>query len=292
MAKFPAPDPAVRSLAAGAYRSELDFYRVVQPTVAVATPTYLYSATNDDGSDFVLVMSDLAPAVQGDQLAGLRRAPARAALVNLAGLHGPRWCDPTLDAMGFMDVTEERHRHARGGLRRRDHPLQRALRRPARRRRHRPSCPTWPAAIGDWLRHTPDRSSVLHGDYRLDNLMFDDRPGSDRPVVAVDWQTTGVGLPGRDLAYFLETSLLPDDRRAHERALVEAYHGALVGHGVTEHPLDECWHDYRYGAVQGPLVTVLGAAYSQRTDRGDDMFVAMATRSCEAIRDLGTLDLI
>ena len=101
-----------------------------------------------------------------------------------------------------------------------------------------------------------------------------------------------MGLPGRDLAYFLETSLLPDDRRTHERALVEAYHDALLGHGVSDHPLDECWHDYRYGAVQGPLVTVLGAAYSQRTDRGDDMFVAMATRSCEAIRDLGTLDLI
>ena len=27
-----------------------------------------------------------------------------------------------------------------------------------------------------------------------------------------------------------------------------------------------------------------------RTDRGDDMFVAMITRSCAALRDLGTLD--
>ena len=91
---------------------------------------------------------------------------------------------------------------------------------------------------------------------------------------------------------FLETSLLPDARRAHERDLVAAYHAALVAIGVADHPLEECWDDVRYGAHQGPLVTVLGAAFSQRTDRGDDMFVAMASRSCDAIRDLGTLALI
>ena len=291
VAKFPAPDPEVRGLAAGAYRSELDFYRAIAPTVAVSTPAHLYSAANDDGSDFVLLMSDAAPAVQGDQLAGCDEPAARAALVNLAGLHGPRWCDPSLGQLGFMDLTDEGlamldavYGDATGRfvdlygdrLGSGDAELLRDV----------------AAAVADWLRRSPARSSVLHGDYRLDNLLFDPRSGAERPVVAVDWQTVGVGLPGRDVAYFLETSLVPDDRRAHERSLVEAYHDALVGHGVADHPLDECWHDYRYGAVQGPLVTVLGAAYSQRTDRGDDMFVAMATRSCEAIRDLGTLDLI
>jgi hypothetical protein len=50
--------------------------------------------------------------------------------------------------------------------------------------------------------------------------------------------------------------------------------------------------DYRYGAVQGPLVTVLGAAYGAPTDRGDDMFMAMAARSCAQVRDLATLDLV
>jgi hypothetical protein len=291
VAKFPAPDPDARSLASGAYRSELDFYRNVLPTVAVAAPSHLYSATNDDGSDFVLVMSDLAPAVQGDQLTGCGEAQARAALVNLAGLHGPRWCDPALDDLGFLDVSED-------GI-----ALLEAIYGEATVRfvdlygeRLGPDDPALladvAAAIGNWLRRSPERRSLIHGDYRLDNLMFDDRPGSDRPVIAVDWQTVGVGLAGRDVAYFLETSLLPDDRRRHERSLVESYHSALVGHGVAGHPLDECWHDYRYGTLQGPLVTVLGAAYSQRTDRGDDMFVAMATRACEAIRDLGTLDLI
>ncbi len=37
---------------------------------------------------------------------------------------------------------------------------------------------------------------------------------------------------------------------------------------------------------------MFGAAYGTPTERGDEMFLAMISRSCEAIRDLGTLDLV
>ena len=266
---------------------------MVQPTVAVATPTYLYSATNDDCSDFVLVMSDLAPAVQGDQLAGCgeaRRAPRWSTSPASTARAGAtrRWT-----RWASSDVTEEGIAMLETVYGDATDAVQRALRRPARSTATPALLSDVAAAIGDWLRHTPDRSSVLHGDYRLDNLMFDDRPGSERPVVAVDWQTT------RRRAAGSRPGVLPRDQPPARRPpppratrWSRRTTAPCVGHGVTDHPLDECWHDYRYGAVQGPLVTVLGAAYSQRTDRGDDMFVAMATRSCEAIRDLGTLDLI
>ena len=46
--------------------------------------------------DFTLLLEDLAPWEQGDQLTGCTPAQARDAAVNLAGLHGPRWCDPAL----------------------------------------------------------------------------------------------------------------------------------------------------------------------------------------------------
>lgn len=41
-----------------------------------------------------MLLADLAPAVQGDQLAGCTLEEARLAAGALAGLHGPRWCDP------------------------------------------------------------------------------------------------------------------------------------------------------------------------------------------------------
>lgn len=107
----------------------------------------------------------------------------------------------------------------------------------------------------------------------------------------VDWQTLTVGLPARDLAYFLGTSLTTADRRAHEHELVAACHRALTGGGVTGYSLAQCLDDYRFGFPQGPLITVLGCAYGTPTERGDEMFLAMATRACAAIRDHQSLTL-
>jgi aminoglycoside phosphotransferase (APT) family kinase protein len=151
-----------------------------------------------------------------------------------------------------------------------------------------------PEAIAGWTAARGERFAPVHGDYRLDNLLFPDAsgPAATGRVAAVDWQTVSLGLPARDVAYFLETSLTVEDRRRHEDDLVAAYHRALEAHGVSGHPLDACLDDYRFALLQGPLITVLGAAYSRRTDRGDDMFMAMAARSCAAVRDHRTLDLV
>lgn len=61
------------------------------------------------------------------------------------------------------------------------------------------------AATAAFLKARPGCFTLLHGDYRLDNLMFDDQ------VHVVDWQTVTVGLPARDLAYFPGTSLHTED---------------------------------------------------------------------------------
>ena len=57
---------------------------------------------------------------------------------------------------------------------------------------------------------------------------------------------------------------------------------------------DRCFDDYRLGQMQGPMITTLGAIYAtaERSTRADGMFLAMARRSCAAIRDLRSLDLL
>ena len=141
------------------------------------------------------------------------------------------------------------------------------------------------ALVTPWLLWAPDRFALLHGDYRLDNLLFD----GDR-VAVVDWQTLGVGLAGRDLAYFTGTSLEPELRAEVEHDLVADYHRALQEQGVSDYDLETCWQDYRLGMIQVPLISALGCAFSIETERGDDMMAAMLRRGCQAIRDLGTLD--
>ena len=50
---------------------------------------------------------------------------------------------------------------------------------------------------------------LVHGDYRLDNMLFG-QPGADRPLTVVDWQTVTWGPAMTDVAYFLGCAL-PDE---------------------------------------------------------------------------------
>jgi hypothetical protein len=43
---------------------------------------------------------------------------------------------------------------------------------------------------------------------------------------------------------------------------------------------------------QALLISALGFAFAAATERGDDMVLAMLRRGCQAVRDLGSLQLI
>ena len=290
--KLPAQDDTVRERVALSYRSEVEFYSAVSDNVAIPVPDCIHSEISPDGTDFVLVLADLSPAVQGDQIAGCTLAEAELAVEALAGLHGPswgerRWLDlPSIvmpkpgdaaAAKGLGDIavmaTDITLEKLGGALSVEDRD-------------------TLTAAMGlvaPWLLAEPDRFSLLHGDYRLDNLLFD--PERTR-VTVVDWQTLGLGLATRDLAYFTATSLLPEVRPTVEHDLVERYHRALVGYGVAEYDIDTCWQDYRLGVLQAPLITTLGFAFSASTERGDEMILTMLRRGCRAIRELDAIELL
>jgi aminoglycoside phosphotransferase (APT) family kinase protein len=65
----------------------------------------------------------------------------------------------------------------------------------------------------EWLeKHLPEdsgRSSVVHGDFRCDNMIFD----SDRPEVraVLDWELSTLGDPASDFTYHLLMYRMPED---------------------------------------------------------------------------------
>ncbi len=285
------PDPGSRELLAGAYRMELMFYDRIAPTLACRVPAVHGARIEEETGHFVLLLEDLAPLEQGDQVDGATPEQVRDAAVNLAGLHGPRWCDeslPELPGLSLNDpestaLLEEMYPSTMdlfldglGDLV--DDETAQTLR----------ACV---APTRDWLLARPERFGLVHGDYRLDNLMF--TPGGGHgEVAALDWQTLSLALPARDLAYLVSTSLEPAARRGCEADVVAAYHARLLELGVEDYDLAACWDDYRFAQLQAPLVASFGCAYGQRTERGMRMFAAMVRRSAAAIRDLGTLDLV
>lgn len=290
--KLSAQDDAVRERVALGYRSEVEFYSRIADRMHIPVPRNFHSDISEDGADVVLLLADMAPAVQGDQIAGCSPAEARLAVKALAGLHGPSWCDPQWMDLAAIVMPKPGDDDAAKGLgdvcrMAADIVIDRLGAKISPEDQE--TLVAAMSSVTPWLMAEPKRYALMHGDYRLDNMLFD--PDRTR-ITVVDWQTVGIGLPGRDLAYFTGTSLEPSVRAGIERDLVESYHRSLLGYGITDYDVETCWRDYRLGAVQAPLLVALGTAFASTTDRGDDMMLAMLSRGCRTIRELKTLELI
>lgn len=287
--KLPSGDDAVRDRVALGYRCECAFYQSVADRVNIPVPECFGCEITGDGADYALLLADQAPAVQGDQIAGCGVGEARLAVRALAGLHGPTWCDPYWQSFEglVMSVTGPDAIRGMGELAKMAADITVDRLNGKLSDADAETLVTAMSLVTPWLLNAPDRFALLHGDYRLDNLLFD-----GERITVVDWQTMGVGLAGRDLAYFTGTSLEPEVRAQADTELVTEYHRALQEQGVTGYDQATCWHDYVLGMVQVPLISALGCAFSIETERGHDMMAAMLRRGCRAIRDLGTLDLI
>jgi hypothetical protein len=286
--KFPSPSEASRAAGAnGGYRSETLFYTELAESLPIRTPECFYGAISDDHTTFTLLLEDLAPAQQGDQIGGGSDAEIEAAVRNLAGLHAPRWNDPSLAALEWVaqGTSDEFALYIEMGT-------------PAFIERYKDRLSDeaaetlrgFAAGVRRWMEIAPKEKTLVHGDYRLDNLMFETTTEGIQ-VAAVDWQTLSVGCGGQDLAYLLGNSSPPEQRRKHESHMLEVYREAMAELGI-ERSADEVDADYVYGSFQGPSITMLGALFVGQTDRGDEMFMAMAHRATTQIRDLNALDLL
>jgi hypothetical protein len=291
VAKTAAGDRAARERVSQGYRSEVGFYTVLRAQVQIRTPRCWHAEISDDNCSFVLLLDDLAPARPGVQADGCTIEQARDAVRNLAGLHAPLWNDPSLfEHRHFLGTMTGDRAEFLGGI------TQDAA---------EVFCGRYADELGDdaetlrasaaltgrWVGIATGVVSLVHGDYRLDNLMF---PDAGEGVHAVDWQTLTVAPPGRDLGYFLATSLLVDDRREHHDALVAEYVDALRQLGVDEITPEQCEVEVRLGVLQAPMITMIGAAYATaaRSASADAMFLAMATRAAATLRDLDSLALV
>ena len=234
----------------GAYRTEVGFYRTWRrPSRCGRRPAGTRDHRRTARASSSCWRTSPRPR-QGDQLAGCTPDQARGAWSTWPASTAPAGATPRSPTSPASSPTDARAPRCWPSVpAAATDAFVRPVRRPPRRRRRASCCATSPAAIGAWTLARPSGSRPSTATTASTTCCSTpDRPG----VAAVDWQTVALGLPARDVAYFLGTSLAVDDRRAHEQALVAAYHGALAGHGVGGYTLDECWDDYRFGLPPGP----------------------------------------
>lgn len=295
IAKLPPADPGARQIdqAFNFYEKEVGFYQLIAPSTPIRAPKAYLSAYEPQSRDFVLLLEDLAPARVGDQLAGLTAAEAAMALRAVAGLHGRWWRDPALEPMDWLIAINSPEFKSLEPIYQQCWPavvdfLGEAMSPQMRRIGERMA--TRVAAMLDKAAAQP--RTILHGDYRADNLFF--RDDGDADAIAVcDWQIAAQGGGAFDVAYLLTGSLDVDLRRAHEDDLLRGYHAELTRRGGVDYPFGDFLQDYRTCAMLAwcwPVVAI--ATLDPANERGLAMFHAWAGRGMAAIEDLGAADTL
>lgn len=292
VAKLPSDDATARATGYdnGSYETEWAFYSRMASTLTVRTPV-CHAALFDHGKpDFVLVMEDLCHSAQGDQLAGLSADQCALALTQAVGIHAPRWGDTTLSEFSphkaapesapeeltpiYLWAVEQFLNRLGDRL---DNDVVQLVNDLAPR-------------MSNWITSNPLESTLIHLDFRADNLLF----GSNNqapPVAVVDWQTASVGSAMWDVAYLLGAGLSPDERARVERDLFTDYLDQMSSAGVKL-KFDDAWLAYRLGAIWGVVMAVIATPLAAETERGNDMLTQMAQGHGRHAIDLESISLL
>ena len=271
------------------YELETGFYTHVQSLVEVSAPNCLHVWFDAPNDDFVLVLEDIVNGKQGDQIAGATVDQARAAIDELVQLHSPLWNSSQLDTLSWMprhsmessQGTRDLLRSVFAGFAARFSSLVGAevLELGSRLVEN----------IDGYDRAFPKNETIVHRDFRLDNLLFTET-ATGTTVKVVDWQTTSISAGATDLAYFIGASFGPEQRRKVEDDLVHRYHDGLAQAGISM-SWTEVWDQYRLFATSGYIMAIVASMLVKQTERGDAMFAAMANRHGQQMIDLETLSL-
>lgn len=108
--------------------------------------------------------------------------------------------------------------------------------------------------------------TLTHGDFRLDNMLFDKR-GADLRCWLIDWEDIGFGSAAYDVAWFIG-GCLDINTSSEEEKLLRAYHEQLVRQGVRNYVWAEFQRDYRYAMSDAFVQGILMAT----TDKADSTY--------------------
>jgi aminoglycoside/choline kinase family phosphotransferase len=303
----------------GVYEREIRFYEEFRNRMPVRTPAYRYGAMDEAIAPekalavlrfinrlpgwlmwsvfrlatwfggkadlrYVLMIEDLGHLRVGDQVAGCTAADAKMALVAMAKMQGEFWQSEVLDETPWIIPLDLSIKLSQLVFRE-------AM--PGYLEKNREQLSEKDILLLQWLsnngialmkRLALEPHTLVHGDFRLDNLFFDDKTSE---IVLCDWQTLLSGPLGLDLAYFLSASLAQESEDSLDE-LLAFYRGELRKAGIDINAEKLRWH-YEASMLM-ILLRVIPAEFQHLIDlgeaRGHDLIVTWLQRTFSKLRDV------
>ena len=294
--KMATPNAANRATAIAFhnYRREVLFYRVA----AARTPTRLPVIYHEDvagDAPFILVMEDLASYQGGDQVVGATIDQARLGMTALADLHASFWNDvdrPELDFIPYHYPSYHSDALQQAAVGAWDDLATRAGE----------ALPDWVAGLKsrflpaiprmqEWITDHP--RTVVHGDFRMDNLFF-----GRTPAAGADG---GRGLAGNPALQGRPRRRQVSSARACPPRSDERTSASSSPSGTPDSSPMVCLATprSRRGRTIGVRCSTCGRTWSSprecwipHNDRGRRWMTEMARRSAAAFDDLGLIELL
>ena len=291
VAKFSSSRELVRSraLAVGIYERELRFFDVLANRTPMRLPDVYASWYDTKSAEFLLLLEAIEADVEVDQLNGIDAGRAKLVIREMASLHakwagdleieGLEWL-PTLGSPGRRRSLGD---HVRNGW----NPLAEMI---------GPGSDPKISVAGELLERRLDEAlansrgclaTLIHLDLRLDNLLFSP---DGTTVTVIDWQGVGVGPASWDLAYFISQSLTIENRRNHEKELLDLYADVVrtLQPGLDPVELMVGYEEAMwYGLTIAAALMVVGDMDEPRTRL---LAETMALRALAALDDHGQLE--
>lgn len=260
----------------GFFPREVAFYRELAASVPVRVPTCFFAALDPSTHRYVLLQEDLAAGRFGNQAHGCTAEEAVRLARELAKLHawGMRW-----SRLGALEGITSFLPTFPGGFEAAFAPFA---------ERYRGRVPEEGLAVAGRIGERIDQiygalaalpPTVVHGDFRLDNVVFDLDP-EGRPVL-YDWQSNAAGPPGVDLGSLVALWSDPVTARALREHLLEVYRAELLAHGEAVHP-----GELRRGYELGLAHWFFRAVQTSMADSALDMADSLAVRATTALADV------
>jgi hypothetical protein len=272
----------------GGYRREVAFYQRVAGRAPMRTPHVYAARMAPNDTDFVLVLEDMRNWDNADHLAGLSLDRVRLCIAQLAGLHV--WSTdpanaPVLEAFPSLD----------GPMTREIFPS--VFGQGWQVYREKSQAPVPPVVAGyaeRFAEHAPmalkaltERSMLVHGDIRADNMFFD---GDQLKVV--DFQLTAQGVGAADIAYLVSQGLPTQIRTGRDEELLREYLDQLGDRGLSDYSFDDAWRHYRF-AVSYLMVlpTIILIGWDALPERSRLLCLKLVDRAVATIDEIDATEV-
>lgn len=273
------------------YRNEVNFYALLRKELNIEAPACYASEINSHDGQFGILMEDLslrsARFPNADD--GVSVDEMRSLVKNLAKLHAHFWQSPRLDEdLNWLPKTYE------GGMFPvfdsiglhliRDQVAKNEFKQNLLAPLNRSVDELWIALWKSQELLYQQPHTLLHGDTHIGNTYV--LPNGEGGLL--DWQLIVRGPWCHDLSYLMITGLDINDRRAHEKELLQLYRETLIANAVDNVPSEEqAFLLYRQSAIWG---LVIGWLITPPQNYGEKITAANIEKLVAAMMDLNTLE--